>query len=458
MRVIDCAKGFRRLRSSIFFRLVWLSMALCAVLVAGLWLLTDTVIASTQENSAREAVDRDLAGLADIYASGGVIELQRRIDDRLALTPKGHAPTHYLLIDDDAGRLAGDIEQWPGLDASTSERAEIELGAEHSVFARATRLGPGLRLVVGQGVEDAHALRTRVLQAFLLGGFVFVIIVALAGRASAVHLRRRIVSINQTLQDSAERETITAAARQQDEIDQLAGDSRAVIARVQNLLAAHRDTTDRLAHEIRTPLMHLDTRLARAQESSPEPAIAERLVEARSEIRRLVSVLETLLDIAWSKARQGGGEGMAQTDLSAAVRRVCDLYSESAEDAGLNLVQEIAPGVTMVADEPHLVRVLTNLFDNAMKYVPQGGTVHVTLEPGPRLVVEDDGPGVPEAERERIFQRFHRGNGARSGGAKPGAGLGLALARAIAERHGLTLTCEAGARGARFVLGRGACA
>ena len=91
-------------------------------------------------------------------------------------------------------------------------------------------------------------------------------------------------------------------------------------------------------------------------------------------------------------------------------------------------------------EEWQLSRVLTNLLDNAFKYVPAGGRIEVTLETQayrPILTVSENGPGIATGERDRIFERFYRG-GADEGDVA-GSGLGLALAQAIAERHGLTL-------------------
>lgn len=441
--------------TSIFSRIVWFSIALSVVLIAGLWLVTDLTIKSTLEDAARKAVDVDLAGLVDIHASGDTDELVRRIDDRLILRPIEGGTPHYLLVNGAGERLAGDLSDWPALDAGVSESGTIPIGAGASAFARATQLGPDLRLLVARETDGANALRGRVRAVFIVGGVAFILVVALFGKMSAGKLQHRIASINLALRNTAEnRGALGASGKRGDEIDALAQDSAAVIGRVQNLLTAHRDTTDRLAHEIRTPLMHLDARLAKALDAQPSRDVADRLVEAREEIRRLIGVLESLLDIAWSKARQGDTAGLKPVDLSQVVSRMCELYGDSAEDIGLTFTTDIAPGVMVDGEEPHLARLLTNLLDNALKYVPEGGSISVSLAPGPVLTVEDNGPGVPEAERETIFERFHRSASTLQSGERPGAGLGLALARAIAERHGLTLEYRSGGKGACFVVER----
>ncbi|MFN3474881.1 MAG: sensor histidine kinase [Blastomonas sp.] len=167
---------------------------------------------------------------------------------------------------------------------------------------------------------------------------------------------------------------------------------------------------------------------------------------ARAEIRHLVGTLESLLDIAASKARRGDRTGLRLIDLSAMVRGICELYADSSEESGHSFVWDIAPGVMIEGEEAQLGRLVTNLLDNAFKYVPAGGSVTVTLAAGPVLTIADDGPGVPPPDRSRIFEAFYRSDNVDQ--RQPGSGLGLALARAIAERHGLSLEladCDGGA-------------
>nr|WP_225899751.1 ATP-binding protein [Croceicoccus gelatinilyticus] len=98
-----------------------------------------------------------------------------------------------------------------------------------------------------------------------------------------------------------------------------------------------------------------------------------------------------------------------------------------------------------------LTRLVTNLLDNAFKYVPTGGTVILSLAEGPVITVSDTGPGIPPEDRDAIFDRFRRAKG--NDGSSGGSGLGLALARAIARRHGLDIRLKPTMRGATFVVG-----
>ena len=428
-----------------------LAIGLSVALLLGLWLLTDRTIRGTLDASAREAVDLDLAGLVDIHASGGQDELVRRIGDRLAIKPADGGTPHYLLSDDRGARIAGDIAAWPSLDPAISEAGLVRLGEGTEAYARATQLGPDLRLVVAHEATDAAPLLHRVALVFLAGGAVFVLVIGVFSRLSMDRLRRRITRINAAYREPGRvRLGALAAAERPDEIDELAAHSASALARLSSLMEAYRDASDQIAHEIRTPLMHLDGRLVKALATDPPPETAKRLLEARGEIRRLVGTLESLLDIAASKAHQGDRHGLKPLNLSAMVERICELYQDSAEESGHAFTWRITPGIKLEGEESQLGRLVTNLLDNAFKYVPEGGRVTLTLDPGPVLMVEDDGPGVPEAERERIFERFYRSEGQR--GNLSGSGLGLALARAIAERHRLTLVLEPAASGARFRL------
>ena len=331
----------------------------------------------------------------------------------------------------------------------------IAIGHRSSAHARSTRLAPDTWLLVAHEVDPASTLKAGVRTVFLVGGAILVLVVAMLGKLSADRLKRRIARINRTLSHPDELASMPELPRRaRDEIDELAANSAQVILRVRNLLEAHSDTTDRLAHEIRTPLTHLDARLVKALETQPDEQVTKRLTEARSEIRRLVSMLESLLDIAWSKARLSDRSALTPVDMSALVTNLCELYADSAEDAGLALQWEVQPGVVLDGDEAQLGRLMANLLDNALKYVPAGGTIRVALNDGPILVVADDGPGIAEVDRTRIFERFQRGPDVKAGEERPGAGLGLALASAIAQRHSMILECLPSATGALFQLRR----
>ena len=440
-------------RRSVYNRIVFSAIAVSLVLVFALWLLTDHAIRTAIEDATQRSVDVDLAGLVDIYASGGEAELRQRISDRLALIPSDGSVPHYLLADGSRTRIVGDLGEWPALDPDISERGRIAIGVDSNALARATRLAPDLHLVVARETADSKPILRQVGLVFLLGGGLFVVIVAILGRLAALRLQTRIERINSSFRDREADEMIRSMpTTPTDEIDELAVHSAAVLSRVTGLMEAYRDTTERVAHEIRTPLMHLDGKLVKALASNPASAVEERLAEARQDIRRLIQLLESLLDIAANKARKGEITGLASTDLSLLTERICELYADSAEESGHVFPWDIVPGVELPVEEAQFARLVTNLLDNAFKYVPAGGEVRLSLEPGPKLVVQDSGPGIAPEERQKIFERFYRGKSGTQDA--QGNGLGLALAQAIAIRHGLEIELEDTMMGACFVVAR----
>jgi signal transduction histidine kinase len=430
---------------------VILSAGLSAALLLCLWWTVDQTIRDTIDASLRDAVDVDLASLVDIHASGGDRELQARIADRLAVVPSDGNRAHYLLTTADGRKLAGDIGQWPALDPGISETGRIAIGAQSAAQARVTQLPGGLRLLVAHEPSERGPLLARVGLVFLVGGALFVACIALFAQTAASRVRQKVAGVGAAFRQGDDQAlAVLAGASVSDEIDEIAGQAALALRRDRALMQAHRETSEQVAHEIRTPLSHLDARLAKTLSEVSDGPVAERLKEARDDIRRLVGTLEALLDIAAHKAQEGHRQALRPVNLSGMVARICDLYQDSAEEAGHAFAWEIAPAVLLPGEEAQLSRIVTNLLDNAFKYNRPGGAIHVTLQPGPILRVTDEGPGISPEDRDRVFERFYRGKA--TAGDQPGAGLGLALAQAIAHRHGLRIRVVPSDTGAHFVM------
>ncbi|MEC8178863.1 MAG: sensor histidine kinase, partial [Pseudomonadota bacterium] len=276
-----------------------LSAVLSAVLLAGLWWITDQTIRDSFAASTREGVDVDLTGLVDIYASGGQAELEQRIADRLAMVPIDAGRAHYLLADRAGNPIAGDLARWPDLDPQISESGMIAIGSRTQAYARATLISEDLALLVAHEPPDRAFLLTRVGLVFLLGGAVFVGCIALFAQAANVRVRAKVARVGEAFRRSDEPALDRLAAPERpDEIDQIASQASQAVKRARQLMLAYRETSEQIAHEIRTPLMHLDSRIQKAIAQDPALAARANLVEARGDIKRLVAMLEALLDIA----------------------------------------------------------------------------------------------------------------------------------------------------------------
>ncbi|QJB70467.1 sensor histidine kinase [Parasphingorhabdus halotolerans] len=433
--------------SSLFGRLsLWVAVVTIVSVIA-LYAMTYWIVRTETEQQIARAVDTDIAGLADIYISGGAAELSKRLKDRLELLPPG-GERYYLLASASGKTIAGNIPRWPELSSENSEAAVIVLSDNRAIFARATQLDPDLKLVVGQNLSGMTVLLNRIGAAFATAGAVLVLVIIMIGHGATLRLNRRVGAINTAFRDisSGELTRQVPVDDRGDELDELSRHTNNMTERLSALIGAHRDISDNTAHELRTPLTHLDTRLVQALGEVKEPRQVETLNRARQDIRDIIAMLDSLLDIASSQAKKGDLSGLSEIDLSVITMSMADLFAESADELGIEFQSDIAAGVKLLADPSHIQRILSNLLDNAFKYVPRGGTVRLSLRPGPVIVVQDDGPGVATALHEKIFERFARVDGSDT----PGHGLGLALSQALAERNGLSIVCRNASPGALF--------
>lgn len=221
------------------------------------------------------------------------------------------------------------------------------------------------------------------------------------------------------------------------ELEPLVGTLNALFGRVDHLLDAQRRFVADAAHELRTPItaVQLYTQLAQRSTDIDTQASALRNVEASC--ARAVHLVEQLLTLARLEPEAGAEPEVIALDALA--RGVVIGQSALAEARGVDLGLAHADPARCQGVTEDVRVLLNNLVDNAVRYTPPGGRVDVSVhltEAGPALCVEDTGPGIPESEQQRVFDRFVRLVGADL----PGSGLGLSIVRSIAQRHGARIT------------------
>ncbi|HEX4885925.1 MAG TPA: ATP-binding protein [Casimicrobiaceae bacterium] len=216
-----------------------------------------------------------------------------------------------------------------------------------------------------------------------------------------------------------------------------------LLGRLDRALAAQRALVADAAHELRSPLAALGLQAQLAQRAGDPTERDRALAELRGGLQRATRMVEQLLALA----RQEPGvveRPFAPVALAALARDTVAALAPLAAAKAIDLGLERADDVLVQGDADALATLLANLVDNAIRYTPAGGRVDVLVEEAPpRLVVLDDGPGVPAHARERLFERFARGDEASA----PGSGLGLAIVKRIAERHGARVTLGDGIGG-----------
>ena len=226
-----------------------------------------------------------------------------------------------------------------------------------------------------------------------------------------------------------------------DELDRLSGVLNAMLERLDLSFRQMRQFSADASHELQTPLTILQGELEVALRSPRTPeAYREAIQSALQEIERMAVLVEGLLLLARADA------GMLRLDLKPmdAAQLLAEVFERTqilAQSRSIALDLEALEPYLVFGDRERLRRVLLNLVDNAIKFTPAGGRVTLSLRQRDGrvcLLVRDTGIGLPEAEQEHIFQRFHRAGSARDHGAQ-GSGLGLCIARSIVEAHGGTL-------------------
>jgi len=259
-------------------------------------------------------------------------------------------------------------------------------------------------------------------------------------------LRRGLQSLDVAARDVASRSARSlepiAVQGTPREITPLVLSINGLMARLEVALSAQRRFTADAAHELRTPVTALRLQLQLLQRSETEAERKQAISELGDGIQRSQRLIEQLLHVARSDPDAQPSKVEA-VDLSDLVRVAVGAFSAKAEALGLDLGAELAGQVRVQGDAEQLRVLLDNLLENALRYTPRGGVVDVsaTLQDGrPTLQVTDNGPGIPLAERQRVFDRFYRGEDAHlQARDHSGSGLGLAIVKAIAERHGARL-------------------
>jgi signal transduction histidine kinase len=401
------------------------------------------------------AIRADVVALAERWRAGGAVALRDTIQDRLA---RGVQPDAlYLLADPSLQPVAGNVQAWPtGLNSTD---AVVEVPVLHngeSGLARVWRydLADGYHLLVGRDVRTRAALRDLVESALLWAALLVALLVAagaLLVRGLFRHLLLRVSDTAAAVEAGDLTRRVQLSGRG-DELDRLAALINTMLDRIGQLMEGVRAVSNNIAHDLRTPVTRARARLedaaAHAGSADELRAATERAV---IDLDGITQVFEALLRIAEIEA---GARRSAFAPLDAAplLAGLADLYGAAAEEHGLRLETEIAESLPVLGDAALLQQALANLLDNALKFSPPGGRLLLRGEAQDgrvRILVSDQGPGIPEADRARAAERFFRGEDARH---TPGFGLGLALAQAVAVLHGGALLLEDAEPGLRAVL------
>jgi signal transduction histidine kinase len=365
----------------------------------------------------------------------------------------------YLLVAPDGRIVVGNIFGWTQATGPLDRLTDLAVmrNGRPSLSRLLPRLLPdGSILVVGRDMQDQREIEQLVWRALLAGGAVALLLAIGGALLFRRQLEHRVGAIRRTAReieagDLSRRIPISGV---EDEFARLNREINHMLDRIEHLMDGVRHVSNAIAHDLRTPLGRIRSRLEEALRSGKgikQLAGAARF--AIQQVDELVQMLDKLLQIA--EAESGARrQSFTPVALASVISDVVELYDATAEAAGITLVTEIHGHPVTLGEKNLLASAIVNLVDNALKYAGSGATVHVraTEETDTvSLVVQDDGPGIPLAKRSRVIERFYRLDRSRS---LPGNGLGLSIVTAVASLHWGTLYLSDAAPGliARIVL------
>ncbi|QDI79280.1 HAMP domain-containing protein [Methylorubrum populi] len=407
-------------------------------------------------------IDAEISGLSEQYTAGGLRRLIAVVERRakepgaslyLVTTPAGE---HIV---GNVSRVSADILARPGQYEGFYGRGTESDQSEHRAIMRVFTLAGGFRLLVGRDTEERDRLRAAIGNTFGSSLALVVLLGVLGGWFVASRVLKRVDDMTETTRTimAGDLDGRLRVAGTGDELDRLAQNLNLMLERIGELMRGMKEVSDNIAHDLKTPLTRLRNRADEALRTAESPDALRAAIEGVIEDSDgLIRVFNALLTIARLEAGNAP-ESVRRFDAGAVAREVAELYEPLAEDRGLSLTVRTEPDLILDGNRELVGQAIANLIDNAIKYgarsaeaAPQEITVSATrADDRIRLTVADHGPGIPEAERGRVLDRFVRLDAARS---RPGFGLGLSLVNAVARLHGGSLELADNAPGLAVTL------
>jgi signal transduction histidine kinase len=431
---------------------ILLGITALALFAAPLWYAWRVTI----QDGRVEILQADAQRLSDEFRREGITGLtafiSRRVEAQIA-------NERFLLLTDESFQpLAGNLSEWP-FDAPPGPGPHTFNVATHGrttsgVFVRVALPG-GYNLLVGRDLARFAPLEHRFWYALASAVGFLSIVGAIGGILIRRVLLGRINGIRQTvsaiIQGDLSRRLPTH--RGGDELNTLSQTLNGMLDQIEQLIHGVRNVSNAIAHDLRTPLAELRSRLEELTLTKPssEETFAE-LEAAVADVDRVIRLFNALLRLAEidSGLRRSG---FVPLDMTTVAADAVEFYQPAAEIKARTLSLAIDGSAPIRGDPVLLAQALGNLIDNAMKYTPEGGRILVEVrraaEQSIVISVADSGPGIPDVEKPKVIERFYRGDASRG---TPGVGLGLSLVDAVARLHGSALDLQDNRPGLRACI------
>jgi signal transduction histidine kinase len=432
---------------------VAVSVVVLSLFAAPLWYVWNTTI----EGGRAELVEADARRMKEVYTQQGAEQLAAviaaRVGDHLDDTRQVLFLTDALL-----NRKAGNLPVIPsGVFGMPGMHAvSIDVGGRRIKLALFHEVLPGgYHLLVGRDVARFEQLEKLFLYGLAGSGAMVCLVAVIGGLLLRRAILSRVQNISRTtsaiVQGDLWRRLPTL--ENGDELELLARTVNRMLDQIEHLVQSVRNVSNAIAHDLRTPLAELRSRLEELSVTRPASEIIFTEVDAAlGDVDRIIAVFNALLRLAEidSGMRRSG---FVDFNVTAVANDVTEFYQPVAELNGITLTFSSHGNLLASGDPLLLAQAVGNLIENALKYAQRKGRITVeVLRRSSQLIeltVSDDGPGIPDEEKPRVAERFYRSDASRG---TPGVGLGLSLVDAVARLHGGTLELTDNHPGLRAML------
>jgi len=436
------------------FRLAIIFAALFIISFLAAAIITYQLLKNDLADRLDRAIQDTYSVLIDSYGDHDITDLIEAVSSHANSAP-GHDSV-YLLLSQDGQRLSGNIAKanvpagWSTVDGSA---LGLPSGMEYRVYFSNIDNQP---LIVGLSFEESQEFQEIVRSSF---GWATVMVLALAvagGAFLAFRVQRRLEAIASTMRavGSGKLDARIPLVGNGDDVDMLSVQVNDALGRLASLVEGMRLVSTDIAHDLKTPLNRLSLTIDQAIDKlSSGTDVSAELAQAQTESNQINATFDALLRIAQIAAGARRSR-FRSVDLNRCLETIAEVYVDVAADSGQKLVLKSADhGSTYVdGDQELLVQLFANLVENAIRHAPAGSHIEISASITPdviRIDIADDGPGIPEAERGKVFQRLYRLDKSRT---TQGTGLGLSLVKAIADLHHATIELLDNGPGLRAVI------
>lgn len=441
-------KVSRRYIESSSFKMALLFTALLAVSAA---ILGYFLIDFGRRDFLREteaAIDIEISMIS------GMEDFQRNLLPYIQRRAKDDQFVRFRYEDQSERILGGTIDPMPkNVQKITEGVLRFDLKTDQGIQVFASKIhtfDDGSRIVVARNVHELIASYERLkhLSFLIMFLMLFVVLVSFGISYFVVSRINRIGSIAQNIVETGDLSQRLSIDSRWDDLSNLSEVLNGFLDKIEHLMNGIREVSNNIAHDLRTPLSGLRSDIEALKGQAVDDNKIDALLACADHI---LSVFQALLRIS-NIERGKRSQFMGAVNLERVITDVVDLYEPVAEEKNIRFDVKVMPDLIVKGDSDLLFQLFANIIDNSIKFSPEDSVVfiHARIENDKVVtLIEDQGPGIPDFEKEEVFKHFYRSDSSRS---KPGNGLGLSLVRAVADHHKALISLEDATPGLRMLI------